>query len=281
MNPQQFKIASYINNILSQKRKSRYYVHSTFERVVNYTDGDSFISITDSAIPVTPSSVSLNDSNLFNLIRTQSNSEAVFNLSYPILYSQETSLSFLNSDIVDTKIDSLTLPSKIQIEKFVITILSRTRSQKGVIQIFHQKNDDIFSKTFSEILASLKENILDNDPDRFEKGINKLAGLGNGLTPSGDDFIYGLYAAIRTFSFKPEFAKKIEYIIDNGKTVFGDISYNFLKSLRDGHIYIPLKKLFRLLSSNSGCEEAIDDLIKYGLTSGTDILAGVMFALEA
>jgi hypothetical protein len=132
-----------------------------------------------------------------------------------------------------------------------------------------------------ERVDTIRKSIEYNDATLFEFELQKLLGLGNGLTPSGDDFIYGLYTTLRTFNLKPVFTEIIEHLIDEGKNRIGDISLNILKSLRDGHVYIPLKLLFKSLNSNKDCRERIENLIDYGSTSGSDILAGVLFALES
>lgn len=249
---------------------------------MNYSDGDSLLSITNSTIPISPTSIIFDEphfyKNLFNRVRSGIN----MNLNYPILQLNDTIISISDAEVINTRLESLSLPSYNRMEMFANEIYKQSQTSKGIVQLFHEYegNNTVLNK-IGEIINSLRESIKIENPANFEVYLSKLLGLGSGLTPSGDDFIYGLYAASRTYNIRPEYSKRIEHVIDEGRNRIGDISLSFLKTLRLGHIYLPLKQLFQSLSTDNNLVNPITTLINYGSTSGSDMLAGVLFAFES
>jgi hypothetical protein len=249
-----------------------------FKKSINFSNGDSFFTVTNSEVPISPLNISVIDSDILGSFETKS----VFNLAYPFLISENIKISFKTSEIVDTELESFSVPSIDSLREFKKDAVKLTEGKEGIIKLYHTANsDDILLERIRERVDAVRKSIEYNDSTHFESELQKLFGLGIGLTPSGDDFIYGLYAVLRTFNLKPVFAERIEHLIDVCQNRIGDISLNILNSLRDGHVYIPLKKLFRSLNSNKDCRETIKNLINYGSTSGSDIMAGVLFALES
>jgi hypothetical protein len=278
LNPPQYKIASYIDNIFREKKSASFSVHSIFKKSINFSNGDSFFTVTNSEVPISPLNISLIDSD----IRGRFDTKSVFNLVYPFLISENVEIAFKTLETVDTKLDSFSVPSIDSFREFKKDAIKLTEGKDGIIKLYHTaSSDDVLLERLRERVDTIRISIEYNDATLFEFELQKLLGLGKGLTPSGDDFIYGLYATLRTFNLKLVFRERIEHLIDEGKNRIGDISLNILKSLRDGHVYIPLKLLFRSLNSNKDCREHIKNLIDYGSTSGSDILAGVLFALES
>jgi hypothetical protein len=278
LNLPQYKIASYIDNIFKEKKSGSFSVHSMFKKSINFSNGDSFFTVTNSEVPISPLNISVIDSDILGSFETKS----VFNLAYPFLISENIKISFKTSEIVDTELESFSVPSIDSLREFKKDAVKLTEGKEGIIKLYHTANsDDILLERIRERVDAVRKSIEYNDSTHFESELQKLFGLGIGLTPSGDDFIYGLYAVLRTFNLKPVFAERIEHLIDVCQNRIGDISLNILNSLRDGHVYIPLKKLFRSLNSNKDCRETIKNLINYGSTSGSDIMAGVLFALES
>lgn len=282
MNPPRFKIASYVRNYFEQKEKSLFSVHSIFKNVVNYSDGDSLLSITNSTIPITPTSVMVDEPHFYKNLFNHAKSGIKINLNYPILQLNDTIISISDAEVIDTRLESLSLPSNNRVEMFANEVYKQSQTSKGIIRLFQKyEGNNTGSKKFCEIINSLRESIRIDNPTNFELYLGKLLGLGPGLTPSGDDFIYGFYAVLRTYDIRPEYSKRIEGLIDEGRDKIGDISMSYLKALRQGHVYLPLKQLFQSLSTDNNIVHLITTLINYGSTSGCDMLAGVLFAFES
>jgi len=105
---------------------------------------------------------------------------------------------------------------------------------------------------------------------------SKLAGLGAGLTPAGDDFIMGaIYAA--AIIHPPEIARVLaEEITDLTAPLTTSLSGAWLRSAGRGEAGILWHKFFEALSSADPMhiQEAMDKILAVGETSGADAMAG-------
>jgi len=104
----------------------------------------------------------------------------------------------------------------------------------------------------------------------------KLAGLGIGLTPAGDDFILG--AVLATWIIHPpEIARGLaEEITNIASPLTTSLSAAWLKSAGGGEAGILWHQFFdALISANPvHVQEAMDKILAVGETSGADALAG-------
>jgi Protein of unknown function (DUF2877) len=105
-----------------------------------------------------------------------------------------------------------------------------------------------------------------------------LAGLGTGLTPSGDDFILGaIYAA--WIIHPPEIAKVLaDEIANTAVPLTTSLSAAWLRSAGKGEAGILWHEFFdALISANLvHIQEAADRILAVGETSGADAMAGFM-----
>lgn len=104
----------------------------------------------------------------------------------------------------------------------------------------------------------------------------KLAGLGAGLTPAGDDFILGAILAVWVIHSQ-EIAKLIaEEITNTAAPLTTSLSAAWLRSAGRGEAGILWHQFFDVLisSNNLRIEEAINNILAVGETSGADALAG-------
>ena len=113
-----------------------------------------------------------------------------------------------------------------------------------------------------------------------------LVGLGEGLTPSGDDFLGGLLFCINCMErLYPEFI----YLDSSEKALFIEsarkrthlISFTLLKDLTDGRAVEPLHELIRSILSDrapEGIRLALS-LTEIGHSTGWDLLTGALTGL--
>ena len=109
----------------------------------------------------------------------------------------------------------------------------------------------------------------------------QLAGLGIGLTPSGDDFMMGaLYAAwiVHPLEVASVFTKEITEIAVPLTT---SLSATGLKSAGRGEAGIIWHEFFVALIANEDLESPIAKIISVGETSGADALAGFLGVFTA
>lgn len=111
----------------------------------------------------------------------------------------------------------------------------------------------------------------------------QLAGLGIGLTPSGDDFMMGaIYAA---WIIHPTDIAKIlaEEIANTAAPLTTSLSSAWLKSAGRGEAGIRWHEFFRSLISGdpASIQKAMDKILAVGETSGADALAGFVSVFAA
>jgi hypothetical protein len=114
----------------------------------------------------------------------------------------------------------------------------------------------------------------DGDRTRLQAAAARLAGLGGGLTPAGDDFLGGVMLWAWLAHPDPEsFCTLLLEAAVPGTTM---LSAAFLRTAAEGECGAPWHWLLEILAS--GTEEqlkvAVQDVLAQGHTSGADTLAG-------
>ncbi len=111
----------------------------------------------------------------------------------------------------------------------------------------------------------------------------RIAGLGPGLTPSGDDLLVGIANALTTLHRAPEtegaLARKV--LIDAALSRTSRISAAYLEAACAGDASLPWHRLVRSLGGErDDLRRAARRLLRVGETSGADALAGFCWAWE-
>lgn len=133
-----------------------------------------------------------------------------------------------------------------------------------------------FAKYQSPISDSVASALATADLASSLTAARKLAGLGQGLTPAGDDFILGAVFAAWIIH-PPEIARKLaEEITDTAALLTASLSAAWLRSAGKGEAGILWHDFFNAL--NAGDESAIQlqftKILSMGHTSGADSLSG-------
>jgi Protein of unknown function (DUF2877) len=105
--------------------------------------------------------------------------------------------------------------------------------------------------------------------------VSQLAGLGPGLTPSGDDVLAGILvvgALTERFSLS-----ELRAAADTART--HDISRSFLRWAASGHSIEPVHDLLLALAAGCPTDDAEQAVAAIGATSGHDLLLGLRLAL--
>ncbi|WHZ04387.1 DUF2877 domain-containing protein [Neobacillus sp. YX16] len=111
-----------------------------------------------------------------------------------------------------------------------------------------------------------------------------LIGLGPGLTPSGDDFLTGLFTIfnMKNSPFYP-YRSFCEDVLKKAKTLTNDISYMTLKKAAIGKVRESIISLLNalLFENDEDLNLSLNKLLNIGSSSGTDIALGIVFGMEA
>ena len=131
---------------------------------------------------------------------------------------------------------------------------------------------------------AIKEALIGNDLDAFTSAALRVLGLGNGLTPSGDDFVGGMMFAL-AHAPRQTWVKGLPQAkarIRNTALVSTNvISAALLDDMMAGTSYSALHDVLIALDSNNIASiiNACEKLLNVGASSGADMLAGLLLAL--
>lgn len=130
----------------------------------------------------------------------------------------------------------------------------------------------------------IKRALVANDLPAFTAAAIRVLGLGNGLTPSGDDFVGGILFALAHsprlawVSDLPEAKRQIQVA---AKGLTNVISAALLDDMIAGNSFGALCDLLIAIDSNDSEEIQASsvNLMRIGASSGSDMLAGLLLAL--
>jgi len=134
----------------------------------------------------------------------------------------------------------------------------------------------------SSLLSDFSSSVASADLPSIVAAAKKLAGLGQGLTPSGDDFILGaLYAT--WIIHPPKIARTLATEVSNvAAPLTTSLSASWLRSAARGEAGILWHTFFNALLSADPIQihKSITSILSVGATSGADALSGFMGSLS-
>ncbi|WP_066308283.1 DUF2877 domain-containing protein [Bacillus sp. FJAT-29814] len=111
-----------------------------------------------------------------------------------------------------------------------------------------------------------------------------ILGLGPGLTPSGDDFLVGLFTVLNMKNCPyNKWWLFCDAVTTKAKTLTNDISYMALKKAATGKVRESIISLLNslLIGNEEDLILSLNKVINIGSSSGTDIAFGLIYGLEA
>jgi hypothetical protein len=147
--------------------------------------------------------------------------------------------------------------------------------------------ENILTMTAWPIVERIARACLSNDFAGVLKHADALIGLGEGLTPSGDDFLGGLFFARYLLSCSFPHLSYLEFFnlpewIDANQPRTNPISFVLLKDNAAGHALDPLIRFGIALLTNQPIVSTISaasDLIKVGHSTGWSLLTGFLVGM--
>lgn len=135
---------------------------------------------------------------------------------------------------------------------------------------------DRFLERINDFIMSINE----KNKQKIYKSIKNLIGFGQGLTPSGDDFLVGFLSSFYFFELSDDLLILKNYIkstIFDLKENTNFLSKKFLEyALFDRYSEIILDFLNTLYEDKDSIIISFNDLLKFGCTSGFDIIIGII-----
>jgi len=143
-------------------------------------------------------------------------------------------------------------------------------------------NKLIKPSNFDELFSPYKSNIYGN-VHGYKNNMSALVfdfiGKGQGLTPSGDDFLVGLLALNSRVNFLVDSVfVTIKKCIDDRRTT--DVSMAYLNAALKGQFSTSIVKVIRSLDNTIELSLALEELSKTGHSSGNDTISGIYYGLQ-
>lgn len=250
-----------------------YYLHSKFKNSINFysPNNDRLITIGNKKIGSGPSNI------IFDGFDQSIKKISIFNDKL-FLDKNEYNLDknkVYNSTLEIEKFDLKKFYSNLSIFEGYLRILAYGKGLEPLIEEKELKKDNLMDKVLIRIKNGI-ETLFNID---LIEGINEIKGVGIGLTPSGDDFIYGFLTGLKVFEIIRKednlFLRRLIYNSAKGDNI---ISNNFLYYASEGHFFEKTKNL--ILSLFYGDEGEIftstTSILQIGETSGVDFSVGFL-----
>ena len=138
---------------------------------------------------------------------------------------------------------------------------------------------------FMQKTMDLQRSVRENVPMQAVKILDYWLGYGPGLTPSGDDFVWGFLAALNRWHLvlNPQFEVRRlnEFILPNAQKKTSFLSATLIECAAHGWADANMLTVLDCLFTGEG---SVDDVAKkilaYGSSSGVDAFAGMVIAVE-
>ena len=136
-------------------------------------------------------------------------------------------------------------------------------------------NHSIFFNELSDSIMTISESTQKHDLMKLSNQLSSIVGLGNGFTPSGDDFIVGFLFCLKRILLHSNHKGAKFVIIGNTNWA----SKKFIDYSQNGIVIEPLETFVNfLLSGENEAEFPLMDLIQVGKSSGIDASIGAIIA---
>lgn len=236
-------------------RPGIYQLHSSFNKVLNFSSPDFLISLVSKDVGAGPSNVVTTD---------------------PLEEIQELKLNepFDPSKIFDSTIPNLDVHSlRTKMESLFSFALSKAPPESLINLFTNDPSRTSLGRVQEAIFFRAHEGINLLKTGSVTDGANVLHGLGPGLTPSGDDFLAGFIIAshIRK-GLDEELLESLSRALLAESQNF--ITKSFLYFAIKGRIFEPLKA-FLQSNTPTSAKDALAALLSHGHSSGADFFAGL------
>lgn len=273
-------------------------VHSIFKRVINFQSADNKLySILKQDLDNGPYAIRLATNDSIGFLDLDINKG-------DLVFLRNNRLEISNKLFVNLEKGELWGPKKLAINLHqcksafqknlnVYHELLQANTAWGGAKYYYAKNhlSQLCKPNVTLIEKELEKRIgfflscLDQEPKILQESVQALIGLGNGLTPSGDDFLIGFITVLNLIDeekMQMTFAK-LTNLLKNMDLSTTDISVTMLKASIEGRAREKLLNFVNCLCTTQNEDILIDSIEKFfsiGSLSGTDMATGVVTGLK-
>jgi hypothetical protein len=165
----------------------------------------------------------------------------------------------------------------------LVTTVFRSRAS----QAFQTESNSALAASADQRLASAGRKLIsgldDGDENALRESATALAGLGNGLTPAGDDFLMGAIYALWALRSPEEAHQLANLIVETAVPLTTSLSGAWLRAAARGEAAQPWHDLVSgLIDGNKATVAgAVDQILAIGHSSGADALAGFTAVIDS
>jgi hypothetical protein len=279
-------------------RKADWQVHSIFHRTFNITDGDRVVTITEIPSKELPNGVcvSLPGRSGFERFHLEARNEVLYQDGHLIFPFAGLAIDLSGAIIYpsDKCISESLLEGEELIRRLsmVHNIACMVAPQEGLAPLWYKTGEILkginISKSETPIiqqmaiiaLIDLLDGVRLKDSERIKRSAEAMAGLGIGLTPSGDDILTGFCAMLVLWGDATHKSRPIKSLLESiwegaeGKT--NPIGLNYLRQAMCSEISRVLHDFIRCLivSEHLDLSHSTQELFAYGATSGSELGLG-------
>ena len=164
----------------------------------------------------------------------------------------------------------------------------RSRPRLRRLARCHGARESVIVREAASLLTSLCDACAALDGEGAQRQVARLIGLGEGLTPAGDDFLLGLLAGLDAQLCSDAARQQFRDVLASEYTAHAHrttpISAHFLRLAAGGHYTAPVIDLRDALLGEE-CSNLVDRALaaalSVGATSGADTVSGLLAGLTA
>lgn len=259
------------NHLLIDQRFHKTYIkHSVYNHTINFIADDWLISLHDDSRQASPMGVIL-DCDQSELKKIAENLSSIL-ITDKAIFLDEKMISL--SDVRQSQHNLLTLCAhqvlnqnqSHQLFHEITTIINHQLSKLNQYQT-------ILAERITELQIALRSK------HNLQTALKNLIGLGEGLTPSGDDVICGVMAGVLyqgNIDLFTRLATEVKKIFQLNKNATSIISKAFLMNAVEGWFIEDILLLFEKLIHNEPISDVITNIAALGHSSGKDFLRGIL-----
>lgn len=125
-------------------------------------------------------------------------------------------------------------------------------------------------------IIKLRKGLREGEKEAVSRQCEAMVGLGQGLTPTGDDMLLGSLAALAMY--EPELGATLAEAVKPLLDRTNDISASYLRQAVEGRAATPVTGALEAMTT--GDWAAVETLLQVGHSSGGDILEGIVSMTE-
>ncbi len=284
----------------SLRRSSQWEVHSVFDRAFNIVAGDDLVGVSCADVPLNPINLVTDISGVtMQSLGIEKGMSASFRGDV-MRVGNVLEISFHNPRVWTLKV-MVEKPLPLKDVRMNLEAAEKAASKKATVdgfgQLLRHLNEiyddshfidglNVVSKKALPEISNLVQGVKAQNLTKARSAVEKLVGLGSGLTPSADDFLAGFSCSLawmcRSYGKCSDFWKKFSAEITShvGKTNL--LSRKLLEHAVKGESNERVEELLETILHGhiSDFELVTNPVLEIGETSGADMMVGLLLGIR-